>query len=172
MEEIIARKFQTLQLEWNERQRRLWAASEAMCLGHGGISIVGRATGLSRPTILKGIKELKNNKRLAENRVRCEGAGRKKTTQKQPDLLPTLDAIVEPTAKGDPMSPLRWTTHSPRHLSRELNEQGFEISPRQAADCCMSWTINWLPIASRSKAERILIATRSSSSSTHKPQNF
>ena len=131
MEEIIARKFCTLQSEWNERQRRLWAASEAMCLGHGGISVVGRATGLSRPTILKGIKELKNNKRLAENRVRREGAGRKKTTQKQPDLLPALDAIVEPTAKGDPMSPLRWTTHSTRHLSRELNEQGFEISPRQ-----------------------------------------
>ena len=131
MEEIIARKFCTLQSEWNERQRRLWAASEAMCLGHGGISVVGRATGLSRPTILKGIKELKNNKRLAENRVRREGAGRKKTTQKQPDLLPALDAIVEPTAKGDPMSPLRWTTHSTRHLSEELNEQGFEISPRQ-----------------------------------------
>ena len=63
MEEIIARKFHTLRLEWNERQRRLWAASEAMCLGHGGVSIVGRATGLSRPTILKGIKELKNSTR-------------------------------------------------------------------------------------------------------------
>ena len=86
MEAIIARKFCTLQLEWNERQRRLWAASEAMCLGHGGVSIVSRATGLSRSTIFKGIKELKNNKRLVENRVRCEGAGRKKTTQKQPGL--------------------------------------------------------------------------------------
>ena len=131
MESIIARKYHTLKSEWNERQCRLWAASEAMCLGYGGISIVGRATGLFRPTILKGIKELKNNEHLTENRVRREGAGRKKTTQKQPDLLPALDALVEPTAKGDPMSPLRWTTHSTHHLSQELNEQGFEISPRQ-----------------------------------------
>ena len=131
MEESIARKFRALQSEWNERQRRLWAASEAMCLGHGGISVVGRATGFSRPTILKGIKELKKNKRLGENRVQREGAGRKQTTQKQPDLLPALDAIVEPTAKGDPMSPLRWTTKSTRHLSEELNEQGFELSHTQ-----------------------------------------
>jgi len=56
MEEIIAKKFQTLKPEWNERQRRLWAASEAMCLGHGGVSAVARATGLSRPTITQGIK--------------------------------------------------------------------------------------------------------------------
>ncbi|MCL2117578.1 MAG: ISAzo13 family transposase [Planctomycetaceae bacterium] len=131
MEAIIARKFHTLRLEWNERQRRLWAASEAMCLGHGGISIVARATGLSRPTILKGIKELKNNKRLTENRVRREGSGRKKATQKQPGLLPALDALVEPTAKGDPMSPLRWTTHSTQHLSEALNEQGFDVSKTQ-----------------------------------------
>jgi transposase len=131
MEEIIAMKFQTLKQEWNERQRRLWAASEAMCLGHGGVSVVARATGLSRPTINKGINELKTGKRLAENRVRQEGAGRKKITEKQPKLLPSLDAIVEPTAKGDPMSPLRWTTHSTRRLCEELNEQGFDISPRQ-----------------------------------------
>ena len=69
MEEMISRKFHTLQVELNERQRRLWAASEAMCFGHGGVSAIGRATGLSRPTVLQGIKELKNNKRLAENRV-------------------------------------------------------------------------------------------------------
>lgn len=128
MEEIIARKFQTLKQEWNERQRRLWAASEAMCLGHGGMSIVARATGLSRPTINQGIKEIENNERLAENRCRREGGGRKKATETQPDLLPSLDALVEPTAKGDPMSPLRWTTKSTRRLCDALNEQGFEIS--------------------------------------------
>ncbi|MCL2118708.1 MAG: ISAzo13 family transposase, partial [Planctomycetaceae bacterium] len=131
MEEIISRKFPTLKPEWNERPRRLWVASEAMCLGHGGVSIVSRATGLSRPTILQGIKELNNSERLAENRVRREGAGRKKTTPNQPDLLPALDALVEPTAQGDPMSPLRWTTHSTHHLSVALMEQGFEVSPRQ-----------------------------------------
>ena len=108
MEDIISKKYQVLQSEWNERQKRLWSASEAMCLGHGGISLVARATGLSRPTISLGIKELKNDERLPKNRVRREGAGRKKTTEQQPKLLPSLDALVEPTAKGDPMS------HRPR----------------------------------------------------------
>jgi transposase len=131
MEEIITKKYQTLQAEWNERQRRLWAASEAMCLGRGGVSIVARATGLSRPTLNKGIQELKNDERLAGNRVRREGGGRKKATEKQPGLLAALDALVEPTAKGDPMSPLRWTTHSTRNLCEAINEKGFDISQKQ-----------------------------------------
>ena len=133
MEAIIARKFHTLSSEWNERQRRLWAASESISLGRGGISIVARATGLSRPTIHKGIKELARGERLAENRVRREGGGRKKVKDIQPLLVATLDSMVEPTAKGDPMSPLRWTTHSTRHLSEELNEQGFVISHMQVS---------------------------------------
>jgi len=99
MEEIIARKFQMLRHEWNERQKRLWAAGEAICLGHGGVSMVARATGLSRPTIHLGIRELNNNERLPENRVRREGGGRQKVTEKQPKLLASLDALVEPTAK-------------------------------------------------------------------------
>ena len=133
MEEIITRKFETLKGEWNERQRRLWAASEAMCLGHGGVSVVARATGLSRPTINKGIAEIKKGERLAENRVRREGAGRKKSTEKQPKLVSSLDALVEPTAKGDPMSPLRWTTKSTRRLCEILNEEGFNVSHMQIA---------------------------------------
>ena len=131
MEDVISKKYQVLQSELNERQKRLWAASEAMCLGHGGISLVSRVTGLSRPTISLGIKELKNDERLPKNRVRREGAGRKKTTEHQPKLLPSLDALVEPTAKGDPMSPLRWTTKSTRRLCVALLEQGFFVSPRQ-----------------------------------------
>ena len=128
MDEMITRKFQALQPELNERQQRLWAASESISLGRGGISIVARATGLSRPTIHKGIKELARGERLAENRVRREGGGRKKATQKQPELLTALNALVEPTAKGDPMSPLRWTTKSTRHLGKALNRQGFNVS--------------------------------------------
>ena len=133
MEEIIARKYQALQSEWNERQKRLWAASEAICHGHGGVSLVSRATGLSRPTINKGIRELNNNERLPNNRVRCEGGGRKKETTIQPNLLPSLDALVEPSAKGDPMSPLRWVTKSTRRLSEILNEQGFTVSHMQVS---------------------------------------
>jgi hypothetical protein len=131
MEEIISKKFQMLESEWNERQKRLWAAGEALCFGRGGISMVSRATGLSRPTITKGIRELTHNERLPEKRVRREGGGRKNTTAVQPTLLPSLDALVEPTAKGDPMSPLRWTTKSTRRLSASLNEQGFVVSHMQ-----------------------------------------
>jgi len=131
MEEIITRKFYALKSEFNERQRRLWAASEAMSLGRGGVSIVARATGISRPTITMGIRELEGGEHLAENRVRREGGGRKKATRKQPRLKASLDALVEPTAKGDPMSPLRWTTRSVRNLSEVLQEQGFSVSPRQ-----------------------------------------
>ena len=131
MEEIIARKYRALQSEWNEHQQRLWAASEALCLGHGGVSLVSLATGLSRPTINKGIRELNHDERLPKNRVRREGGGRKKHRDEQPNLMPSLDALVEPTAQGDPMSPLRWTTKSTRRLCETLNEHGFNISHMQ-----------------------------------------
>ena len=131
MEEIISRKYQTLQPEWNERQRRLWAANEAMFLGYGGISIVARATGLSRPTITQGIKELTKEERLPNNRVRRAGGGRKKSTETQPTLTSALDALVEPTAKGDPMLPLRWTTKSTRRLTKALRAQQYNVSKSQ-----------------------------------------
>jgi transposase len=131
MEEIIARKYQILSPELNERQCRLWAASEARCLGYGGISIVARATGLSRPTITNGIKELETPERLAEGRIRRKGGGRKKGSDQQPTLKASLDALVEPTAKGDPMSPLRWTTKSTRRLANELQHQGFHVGKSQ-----------------------------------------
>jgi transposase len=131
MEEIISQKYRMLESELNERQRRLWAASEAKSLGYGGISLVSRATGISRPTITKGIKELENGEHLAEGRILREGGGGKKLTDTQPTLLAALDALVEPTAKGDPMSPLRWTTKSSLRLSQALNAQGYKVSSRQ-----------------------------------------
>jgi transposase len=131
MESVISIKYQALYHEFNERQRRLWAASEAISLGHGGVATVARATGLSRTTIAKGITEINSNDRLEEQRVRREGGGRKKSTSVQPKLLSSLDALVEPSAKGDPMSPLRWTTKSTRRLSALLNEKGFSVSHMQ-----------------------------------------
>jgi hypothetical protein len=82
-------------------------------------------------TVTQGINDRRRGYCLGENRIRRCGGGRKKTSQTQPDLLPSLDALVEPTAKGDPMSPLRWTTKSTRHLSEILNEEGFQISHMQ-----------------------------------------
>jgi transposase len=141
MEEIIITKYHNMFPELNERQRRLWAASEANSLGYGGVSIISRITGLSRVTIYKGIKELKNNERLPEGRIRREGGGAKKLTDTQPQLLASLDALVEPTAKGDPMSPLRWTTKSSRRICEELNNQGFTISYRQV--CRLLHTLDY-----------------------------
>ena len=129
MEEIISLKFGVLQNEFNERQRRLWAASEALCLGHGGVTLVSRATGLSRTTINNGITELEQGRSLSGQRVRRKGGGRKKVTDQQPALVETLDGLVEPTAKGDPISPLRWTVHSTRRLAahrpRSLSRTGM-----------------------------------------------
>jgi transposase len=128
MEEIITKKFNMLNSSLNERQRRLWAATETLNLGYGAISIVSRATGISRPTIMKGIKEISEEFHLPPERSRRSGGGRKKTSEQQPNLISSLEAIVEPTAKGDPMSPLRWTTHSTRRLAELLQQQGFDVS--------------------------------------------
>src|SRR5215469_2716080 len=134
MEEIIGKKYRALAGSLNERQRRLWAAAETMSLGYGGISIVSRATGISRVTINQGIKELRGNHQLPPERSRCSGGGRKKGCEQQPGLKPSLNAIVEPTAKGDPMSPLRWTTHSTRRLAELLRQQGFDVSKSQVCN--------------------------------------
>ena len=131
MEEIIKRKFNILSSTLNERQRRLWAATETLNLGYGAISIVSRATGISRVTIMRGIRELDEKPSLSPERSRRSGGGRKKGCDWQPDLKSSLQAIVEPGVKGDPMSPLRWTTHSSRRLTELLQQQGFDISKSQ-----------------------------------------
>ena len=82
-------------------------------------------------TITRGIKELNKEPKLPPERSRCKGGGRKKISELQPNLIPSLDAIVEPGAKGNPMSPLRWTTHSSRRLAELLQQQGFSISKSQ-----------------------------------------
>ena len=93
-----------------ERARRLWAATEARVAGRGGIAGVVRATGISYSTIQRGLKELQARRRLAPGRIRRPGGGRQTTVSKDPTLLADLEGLVEPTAAGDPMSPLRWTS--------------------------------------------------------------
>jgi transposase len=131
MEAVVARKYSALSEVFSERQRRHWAAAEATSLGYGGISLVSRATGISRVTLTRGIKELGEESALSAEQSRLPGGGRKKHTATQPKLLSALDALVDPNSKGDPMSPLRWTTKSTFHLSQALKAQGFKISPRQ-----------------------------------------
>lgn len=131
--EQIERKFRRLEPELNERTRRIWAASEAIELGHGGISAVAAATGLAYGSIRAGIAELKAEGKgiLGERggpRIRRPGGGRKPSTQKDAQLLPALLDLVEPGVRGDPQSPLQWTIKSTRVLARELTRQQHPVS--------------------------------------------
>lgn len=132
--QIIARirsKFQSLRSEMDERLRRQWAAVEASDLGWGGISMVAEATGLSRTTITLGLRELKlpEEERTANaERIRRPGGGRHKLQTKDPELLATLETLVEPSTRGDPESPLRWTCKSTRRLAEELTRQDHPVS--------------------------------------------
>src|SRR5271168_5333911 len=118
----IRRKYQSLLPELDERRRRQWAAAEARELGWGGVSLVARATGLSRPTITAGLRELDQPtiQRAAQAvRVRQPGGGRRPVTEADPGLLAALESLVEPVTRGDPESPLRWTCKSTRRLAEE-----------------------------------------------------
>jgi hypothetical protein len=112
----------------DERHRRLWAGTEARALGRGGIAVVARATGLARNTIVRGLAELAQKRRLSPSRVRRPGAGRKRATVLAPGLSAALEELVEPVTRGDPESPLRWTLKSTRQLAEELTTQGYEVS--------------------------------------------
>jgi transposase len=128
----IRERFQSLASSLDERPLRLWAASEAKVVGYGGISLVARITGLARSTIHAGLTEL--DRKMPTSRIRQSGAGRKRLTETQPELLAALDMLVEPASRGDPESPLRWTSKSLRQLQAELNRQGFEVSHRVVGD--------------------------------------
>jgi transposase len=127
-------KYTALAPVFTERSRRVWAATEARAIGHGGIALVERATGISRSTIQRGSRELESGEPLAPERTRKPGAGRKRATAHDETLLADLDALVEPTAPGDPESPLRWTSKSVRTLSVALDALGHEVSHTVVAE--------------------------------------
>ncbi|MGH7208496.1 MAG: ISAzo13 family transposase [Nitrospiraceae bacterium] len=121
-------KYRALAPVLTERARRMWAATEARAAGHGGISLVARATGIAYSTIVRGLKELASGDQAAAGRERRPGGGRKRTIEKDPTLLADLEALVEPTASGDPESPLRWTSKSVRQLAAALQAMGHAVS--------------------------------------------
>jgi Rhodopirellula transposase DDE domain len=126
-EEALAAKFAVLFLHLDERQRRLLMGAEARSLGHGGIKMVARAAGVSAVTVSRGVVELEaGGKSLG--RTRKPGGGRKPATQTDPGLGAALLALVEPESRGDPESPLRWTTKSLRRLQTELAAAGHRVS--------------------------------------------
>jgi Rhodopirellula transposase DDE domain len=129
--EVLRRKFTRVVSELDERGRRRWAASEALELGYGGIQVVAPATGLGERTIRRGCHELRHEAVLAppaRRRIRHVGGGRKPLPLRDPALLVALEALVEPTTRGDPMSPLRWTCKSTRKLAKALVDQGHQVS--------------------------------------------
>ncbi|MGR8007599.1 ISAzo13 family transposase [Streptomyces hypolithicus] len=129
----LAAKFQALLPHLDERQRRLAMGAEARSLGHGGIRKVARAAGVREGTVSRGVAELEAGA-APLGRTRREGGGRKRAVDLNPGLRPALLALVEPDMRGDPMSPLRWTTKSTRHLAGELTGQGHRISAETVAD--------------------------------------
>ena len=130
--ESLATKFARLRPHMDEVGVRLWAANEALALGYGGVSAVARATGLSRTTIQTGMTELAGQSAspLEPGRVRRVGGGRKKLTQRDPELLAALNRLVDPVTRGDPESGLRWTSKSTTKLARELTSGGHPVSQR------------------------------------------
>lgn len=122
-----------LSLEWtlDERLRRLYAAAEAKALGHGGVTLVWKATGVAKGSIQQGLKELEQRVDSVEpnsQRIRKVGAGRKASVTNDAELLSALESLVEPVTRGDPESPLRWTCKSLRQLESELVARGFAVS--------------------------------------------
>lgn len=120
-------KYDAIKSCLNEKGRRLWVAVEAKDYGYGGVTVLAEATELGRTTIHKGLKDL--TLPINQERVREFGGGRKKLTEQYPDILRSLDKLVEPTSKGDPENPLRWTSKSTRKLSEQLCKQGYQICP-------------------------------------------
>ena len=132
--DTIRAKYEALAPVLTERSRRLWAATEAKSLGHGGIAVVIRATGISRSTISRGLQELASADAVEPQRVRRRGGGRQRTTDKDPTLLPDLTALLEATTAGLPDAPLRWTSKSTRKLAAELQAMGHTISATLVAE--------------------------------------
>ena len=124
----MRQRYQLLSPTFNERSRRLWAAAEAQTLGRGGIAAVQRATGLSYPTIARGIDELSSTSGAETSRTRRPGGGRKRAEIVDPTLGRALERLVEPASRGDPESPLRWTSKGTRQLARELQREGHQVS--------------------------------------------
>src|SRR5580658_5698701 len=125
---MLAAKFRVIFPHLDERQRRLLLGAEARALGRGGIRVVARAAGVREATVSLGVDELEAGAEPL-GRARRPGGGRKRLAELDPGLRPALLALVEPDERGDPMSPLRWTTKSLRALSAELGRQGHRAGP-------------------------------------------
>jgi hypothetical protein len=133
----IRSRFAKISPVLNERSRRRWGAIESLKLGHGGIETVCKATGMSRSRLARGQSELKkrraSDKKLSPDQIRRTGGGRKSATENDPTLQETLERLVNPTTRGDPMSILRWTSLSTRQIAKALKNEGKRVSHETVA---------------------------------------
>jgi hypothetical protein len=133
-ESAIAARYQAVSPLLDERARRLMAGSEALAIGRGGVAAVARATGLALTTVTRGVADVRAGERIDRGRVRRPGAGRPPIEQRDPTLRADLEALIEPTTRGDPEPPLRWTTMSVRDLADGLRRQGHAVSHTVVAE--------------------------------------
>ena len=126
----VQQRHDLIAVHLSEKDKRLWAASEANTIGRGGDTIVCEATGISRVTIGKGKKELSGKPEGTSKRIRKTGGGRKRLMDKNPALMKDLDMLIDPITRGDPESPLRWTCKSTYKLSEALRKKGHNVSQK------------------------------------------
>lgn len=161
-------RFEQVLPHLDERRRRLYLASEAVSLGHGGITLVAAASRTSTATIARGIAELETHV-APTHRIRAPGGGRKPLTATDTGLLPALEMLIEPHTRGDPVSPLRWTTLSLRSLARALSAQGHLVGATTVGRLLHAMGYSLQGTAKSLKAHAIRTATPSSPKSTPPP---
>jgi transposase len=132
--ETLRFRFELLSPHLDEKTRRLMVAAEAQAIGFGGISVVARTVGMSRDTIRRGVEELQGSAGPHPGGIRRQGGGRKRKADTDPTLKEDLEKLLNPAERGDPESPLRWTSKSVRHLARELKRMGHQTSHRMMAE--------------------------------------
>jgi transposase len=123
----IHNRFELLKAHLDEKSRRLWLGAEALALGHGGLALVTEACGVSHTTVNAGMRELQEEKTKRQRRIRQPGGGSKPIKERLPGIQEELEKLVDPYTRGDPESPLRWTSKSLRNLAEELTERGFPL---------------------------------------------
>jgi hypothetical protein len=142
IEATIQKKHEQLAPYFNEASLRVWAAAEALSWGHGGITTVSRATGLSRTTIHAGITKLEKPQTASgSSSIRRPGGGRKRLSETDTSLLAALKSLVDSATRGDPESPLCWTSKSTPKLAKELQARGHQVSQRTV--CSLLWQLGY-----------------------------
>ena len=162
----IAARFDALSPFLDERERRLFAASEARVVGRGGVAAVSRATGIARSTIGRGLADLRAGAVLLGDRVRRAGGGGKPAIETQPGLLEALNELVQSSIRGDPEAALLWVSKSQRRLSAALAERGFTAGQKLVGRLLRRLGFSLQANTKRAKAQATPTATPSSSTST------